>query len=264
MKVRSKKDTTDGGIKKVKLIDGFGFTGSYNFMADSMKLSNIAMYLRSTLFEKINITAGANLDPYQHDSLGRPINKYAWQGGGFSLGHITGGNIAISTSFKSKSKDKKTDSTNNALNGANGNSMYRPMTLEEQQAQLQYIRNNPGEFADFNIPWSVNISYSLNFTRTLKTDYSGYTTNVAQNVNLSGDFNLTPKWKVGMSTYYDFQGSGLQNVTAFLSRDLHCWQMSINVYSGVTKGFNITINPKSGLLKDLKINRSRYFYNNVY
>ncbi|HSC38922.1 MAG TPA: putative LPS assembly protein LptD, partial [Chitinophagaceae bacterium] len=63
MKVRSKKDTTDGGIKKVKLIDGFGFNGSYNLMADSFKLSDISLYLRSTLFEKINITAGANLDP---------------------------------------------------------------------------------------------------------------------------------------------------------------------------------------------------------
>jgi hypothetical protein len=196
-----------------------------------------------------------------YDSLGFRKNKYAWNNGKFSLGHITGGNIAISTSFKSKSKDKK-DSASTTSSDAN--SMYRPMTLEEQQAQLQYVRQNPSEFADFNIPWSVNISYSLNFSRQLKTDYSGYSTILNSNVNLSGDFNLTEKWKVGMSTYYDFKGSGLQNVTAFLSRDLHCWQMSINVYSGLTRGFNITINPKSGLLRDLKINRSRYFYNSPY
>lgn len=261
MKVRSKKDTTDGGIKKIKLIDGFGFNGSYNFIADSFKLSDISLYMRSTLFDKINITAGANLDPYVYDTLGFRKNKYAWNNGKFSLGHITGGNIAISTSFKSKSKDKKDSSSTTS---SDANSMYRPMTLEEQQAQLQYVRQNPSEFADFNIPWSVNISYSLNFSRQLKTDYSGFTTILNSNVNLSGDFNLTEKWKVGMSTYYDFKGSGLQNVTAFLSRDLHCWQMSINVYSGLTRGFNITINPKSGLLRDLKINRSRYFYNSPY
>ena len=41
MKVRSRTDTTDAGIKKVKLIDGFGFNGSYNFIADSFQLSNI-------------------------------------------------------------------------------------------------------------------------------------------------------------------------------------------------------------------------------
>ncbi|MEP6748651.1 MAG: putative LPS assembly protein LptD [Bacteroidota bacterium] len=260
MKVRSKTDTTDAGIKKVKLIDGFGFNGSYNLMADSFNLSNISLYLRSTLFEKINITAGANLDPYQRDSIGNPVNKYAWSGSKFSLGRITTGNIAISTSFKSKPKDKKVDSLNNsAFSNAQNNAA--PLTLEEQQAQLNYIRSNPGEFADFNIDWSVNISYSLNFTRQLTSDYRAYQTIINSNVNLGGDFNLTPQWKVGLNTYYDFKGSGLQNVTAFISRNLHCWQMSINVYSGITKGFNITISPKSGLLRDLKINRSRYFYN---
>jgi len=267
MKVRSKKDTTEAGIKKIKLIDGFGFNGSYNFMADSFKLSNISLYLRSTLFEKINITAGANLDPYLRDSLtGRSINHYAWSGFDghkFGLGNITSGNIAVSTSFKSKPKDKKTDSLNkSAFSNAQNNAT--PLTLEEQQAQLTYIRNNPAEFADFNIEWSVNISYSLNFTRQLTTDLRSYKTIINSNVNLGGDFNLTPQWKVGMSTYYDFNGSGLQNVSAFISRNLHCWQMSINVYSGYTKGFNITISPKAGLLRDLKINRSRYFYNGPY
>jgi hypothetical protein len=266
MKVRSKKDTTDAGIKKVKLIDGFGFNGSYNFMSDSFQLSNISLYLRSTLFEKINITAGANLDPYQRDSLGRPRNAYAWSGKygeKFSLGKITTGNIAVSTSFKSKPKDKKADSVANSA-FASAQSNAAPLTLEEQQAQLTYIRSNPAEFADFNIDWSVNVSYSLNFSRSLTSDYRSYQTIINSNMNLSGDFNLTPQWKVGLSTYYDFNGSGLQNISAFISRNLHCWQMSINVYSGYTKGFNITISPKAGMLRDLKINRSRYFYNGPY
>ncbi len=264
MKVRSKKDTSEAGIKKIKLIDGFGFNGSYNFMADSFRLSNISLYLRSTLFDKINITAGANLDPYlRNDSTGAPIDKYAWNGSKFSLGKITSGNLAISTSFKSKPKDKKTDSLSKSA-FASAQSNATPLTLEEQQAQLTYIRSNPAEFADFNIDWSVNISYSLNFTRSLKSNLIDYQTIINSNVNLSGDFNLTPQWKVGLSTYYDFNGSGLQNVSAFISRNLHCWQMSINVYSGYTKGFNITISPKAGLLRDLKINRSRYFYNGPY
>jgi hypothetical protein len=263
MKVRSKKDTTEAGIKKIKLIDGFGFNGSYNFMSDSFQLSNISLYLRSTLFEKINITAGANLDPYQRDSLGRPVDKYAWSGGKFSPGKITNGNIAVSTSFKSKPKDKKADSVASSA-FASAQSNAAPLTLEEQQAQLTYIRSNPAEFADFNIDWSVNVSYSLNFSRTLTSNLRSYQTIINSNLNLSGDFNLTPQWKVGLSTYYDFNGSGLQNISAFISRNLHCWQMSINVYSGYTKGFNITISPKAGLLRDLKINRSRYFYNGPY
>ncbi len=125
----------------------------YNYLADSFKLSPIYFYLRSTLAKKINISASTTLNPYQHDSLGIQVNKYAWEGGGFNLGKIIGGNIAISSSFKSKPIDpKKAEDQQKSLDQ---NQM--PMTQEEQQASLDYIRQNPGEFVDFNISWSVNI-----------------------------------------------------------------------------------------------------------
>ncbi|MBZ5856053.1 putative LPS assembly protein LptD [Flavihumibacter profundi] len=257
MKVKSKTDTTEEGIKKVKLLDGFGLSTNYNFLADSFRLAPISFYVRSTLFEKINITASASMDPYKADSKGYRINQYAWDGGGFSLGRITSGNIAISTSFKSKQGDDK----NKLTEGQQEKNGLLPMTMEEQQAQLNYVRNNPAEFADFKIPWSVNISYSLSFITAPKKDYSGFQTQLSSSLNLSGDFNLSPKWKVGANTFYDFRGSSLQQLTMFLSRELHCWQMGINITPvGLYRSFNITINPKSGLLRDLKINRSKYFY----
>lgn len=257
MKLKSKTDTTEAGIKKVRLLDGFGLSTNYNFLADSFKLSTISFYVRSTLFEKVNITASASMDPYKKDKFGYRINEYAWQGGKFKLGQVTSGNIAISTSFKSKKTDtKKEDMLSEDL--ASG---QMPMSLEEQQAQLDYVRSNPAEFADFNIPWSVNISYSLSFTTFPKKDYSGFTTQITSSINLSGDFNLTPKWKAGANTFYDFRGANIQQLTMFLSRELHCWQLGINITPvGLYRSFNITINPKSGLLRDLKINRSKYFY----
>jgi len=125
-----------------------------------MKLSYITFYFRSTLLQKINITGGATLDPYAPDSLGRDSKQYAWQKGR-SLGRITGGNLAISTSFKSKPKDEKLEKDKDALQQD-----QIPMTMEEQQAQLNYIKMNPAQFADFNIPWSLNLSFSLNFSTT--------------------------------------------------------------------------------------------------
>ena len=67
---------------------------------------------------------------------------------------------------------------------------------------------------------------------------------------MSGDFNLTEKWKVNMSTYYDVKNLKVNSLTAGLSRDMHCWQMSINVTPvGLWRSFNITLNPKSGILE---------------
>jgi len=259
-KVRSKKDTANGGVKKIRLIDGFGFTSSYNYLADSFKLSPFSLYLRSTLFEKINITAGAVLDPYQVDTFGYRIDKYMWSGRKLSpasLGRITSGNIAISTSFQSKSKDKdKAKQREDALK-AN----QQVMTLEQEQAQLAYMRSRPAEFADFNVPWSLSLSYSMSFTRSFKPDYSGWQTQTYANLSWNGDFNMTPKWKLGMNGYYDIKTSAIQTFTMYISREMHCWQLSINVTPvGLYRSFNFTISPKSGILRDLRINRTRYFY----
>jgi len=256
IKTRSKKDTSDGGVKKTTIIDGIGFTGSYNYLADSFKLSPISFYLRSTLFKNINITGGATLDPYKVDSFGNRKNILAWSGGKFALGRVTAGNLAISTSFKSKAIDPKLEQQKKDMTQD-----QVPVTMEEQQAQMNYIRQNPAQFADFNIPWSLNLSFALNFTNAEKADYSGFATTITSSLNWNGDFNLTEKWKIGLNGYYDVKYEKLQTLTMSISRDLHCWQMSINVTPvGINHYFNITISPKSGILQDLKITRNKYFY----
>jgi hypothetical protein len=173
------------------------------------------------------------------------------------VGRITSGNIAISTSFKSAPLDQKLEDQKNAAQGSD----QIPMTMEEQQAQLNYIRQNPAQFANFNIPWSLNLSFALNFTNALQSNYS-YQTTISSSLNWSGDFNLTPKWKIGLNGYYDVKNGDMQSLTASISRDLHCWQMSINVTPvGYSHFFSFTISPKAGILQDLKINRTKYFYN---
>jgi hypothetical protein len=254
MKVRSKVDTSVTGDKKIRLIDAFGFTSSYNLLADSFNLAPFQLKLSSSaLFEKINISATAAMDPYQLDNRGRRINQYTWSGGKFSPGRITDGGVTINANFQSKNKDaaKKPATPENNV----------PVTMEEQQAELDYIRSHPAEFADFKIPWSFNVSYSLYFRRVLKEDYSGFRTDITSGATLNGDFNLSPKWKLGMQTFYDVRNTKIQSLSLNISRDMHCWQMAISITPiGIYKTFSITLNPKSGILRDLRINRSRSFY----
>jgi LPS-assembly protein len=261
MKVKSKTDSSDAGNKKIKLIDGIGFTGSYNYLADSFKLSPIGFYLRSTLFGIINITGSTTLNPYIVNDSGFQKNIYAWNNpnGKFSLGKITTGNLAISASFRSKPKDQKKADEEKKADELNQSQI--PMTMEEQQSQLNYIRTHAAEFADFNIAWSVNISYSLSFTNSIRADYTGYQTLINSGLNVNGDFNLTDKWKIGLTSFYDVRLATINSLQASISRDLHCWQMSISVTPiGLYRSFSITISPKAGILRDLRINRNRYFY----
>jgi lipopolysaccharide assembly outer membrane protein LptD (OstA) len=257
MKVKPKKDTA-AEFKKIRLIDGFGFSGGYNFIADSFQLSPISFYLRSTLFEKINITASTTLNPYQVDSFGFPVNKYAWDGGKFKLGRFTTGNLSMSTNFQSKPRDEKKEDERKQKEQELLND---PILGADAQSQLDYMRRNPSDFVDFNIPWSVNLGVSVYFSERLKPDYSGFEKEFSSNLNFSGSFSLTPKWNFSVNGYYDFDTRNLQTFTMSIAREMHCWQMAINVTPvGPYRYFNISISPKSGLLQDLKINRTRYFY----
>lgn len=251
MKVKDKTDTSAKATKKIKLIDGLGITSGYNFIADSLKWSPFSISMRSTLFEKINITGSASVDPYDVDSLGRRIDKLLWQQG--KIGRFTNGGLAISTSFRSKSKDKRKDEDRIPVD--------ETLTPDEQMQQLQYVRENPAEFVDFNTPWNVSMSFSLSFSRRISPNLKDYITSISSNLSVNGDFSLTPKWKVGGNTYYDFKTSSIQTLTMFITREMHCWQLSINVTPvGLYRSFSITLNPKSGILRDLRVNRSRYFY----
>jgi hypothetical protein len=114
---------------------------------------------------------------------------------------------------------------------------------------------------DFNIPWSVNISYSLSFSNQLQPDYT-YKTRLTSSMNFNGDFSLTEKWKVGANGYVDVTNFKIPSFTMYITREMHCWQMAINVTPfGLWPSFNISLYPKSGMLRDLKINRTRTFSN---
>ncbi len=260
MKVRNKKDTSADAVKKITLIDGFSINSSYNFLKDSFKLEPFNINLRTNLFDKISISAGATVVPYLTNSNGDFIDKLIWNKK-IALGKITSANIALQTQFKGGDKNEKLPiNTNQQLNQFNPVS---GLPLNEYQQEAAYINNNPGEFANFNIPWSISLSYALNYNRqALGYRTGGYKKTFTQNVNWTGSLNLTSRWQIGVNGSYNISLKQLGLINMYISREMHCWQMSINISPvGNSRFFNISISPKSALLRDLKINRTRYFYN---
>jgi hypothetical protein len=99
----------------------------------------------------------------------------------------------------------------------------------------------------------------------IKPDYSGFKLQTFSSLNFNGDFSLTPKWKIGGTGFVDVAKANIQQLSMFITREMHCWQLSINVTPiGMYRSFSITVNPKSGILRDLKINRSRTFSSTSY
>jgi LPS-assembly protein len=252
MKVLNRKDTGEAAIKKITLIDGFSINSAYNFLLDSFKLSPFNFNLRTNLFDKISISTGATFVPYKTNSKGEFIDKLAF-------GKLTSGNIAVQSQFKGGDKNEKlpdiSRQQNMQLYSVSG------LPLNEDQQEAAYINNNPAEFANFNIPWSISFSYAFNYTRIPNGLGTGYIGSVSQNVNWSGTLNLTSRWQMGLTGSYNITQKELGVLSMYLSRELHCWQLAINISPvGKYRSFNISISPKSALLRDLKVNRSRYFY----
>ncbi|MGZ5218629.1 MAG: putative LPS assembly protein LptD, partial [Chitinophagaceae bacterium] len=263
MKYKPKKDTAADGeteFRKLRIIDGFGFNGNYNFLADSNKLSRINLYFRNNLFEKINLSAQATMSPYLRNRFGQDSSVYIWKGpGGFTPGRITNGSVSLSTSFQSKPRDEQKDKQKQEQLQ---NEMNDPVLAADKQRLLDYMQQNPSEFVDFNIPWQITLSYSLYFSEQRKQDFSGFEKIVNSNISVGGSFSLTPKWNLSISNVnYDFRTKEIQTFSVSINREMHCWQMSINVTPiGRYRYFNFTISPKSGILQDLRINRTRSFY----
>ncbi len=255
MKVKDKKDTSAEAVKKVTLIDGLSLNGGYNLLADSFKLSPLSLQFRTNLFEKINISASGNLMPYVLNNTGGFADKLIWSKKPFSLGKLTSGSVAVQTSFKGGDKSEKLP-PNNTTNPQDPSLMQ-----DEYQQDAAYISKNPGEFANFNIPWSLSFSYSLNYTRIPNKALTPNVKAVSQNISFNGTLNLTKKWQMGGSGFYNITTGELGGVSMYLSREMHCWQIAINISPvGKYRFFSINISPKSGVLRDLKINRTRSFY----
>ncbi len=262
MKVRNNKDTSESGLKKVSLIDGLSINGAYNFLADSFKLSTFSVSARSNLFDKINITANAQFDPYITNSQGRRLDQLIWTKKPVSLGNLKSGGISLQSRLSGggdKSKSTTNNTRSNRLGNLNGLNNSAGMPTDAAMADIQ---KNPGDYVDFSIPWDLNLAYSLRFSKTtFNTSTGRFNTQFNQDVNFNGSINMTPKWKLGLTGSYNISLKEIGMLSMNLSRDLHCWQMSIVLSPvGKYKYFTINISPKSGMLKDIKVNRTRYFY----
>jgi hypothetical protein len=258
LKVKSKSDTTDE-VRKVVIFDNLSINSSYNFLADSFKLAPIRFTGRTRLFKnKLNVNFGATLDPYiyQLDSIyysrGRKMvaqrrrDIFAWDAGK-GLGQISQVNVSLSISLNPKARDRENELAD----------IQKDLSPQEQ-VQMQFIRNNPELYVDFDIPWNLRLSYNFNMTRRGYDD-----PRITQAIQMSGNITLTEKWNVGFMSGFDLQKQEFTNTTFNISRDLHCWQMNFSwTPFGRYEHYSLTINAKSSLLQDLKINKQSSWWDN--
>jgi len=241
MKVRQVTDT-GVNLKKIKIFDSFRFSGNYNFAADSLNLSPIQFSGRTTFTNNFSLLFGAQFEPYERDTLGRRLNRFMAANG--RLAEMTNANLTFSGSFSPGGK-KTTEA--------------KPLDAREE-AELEDIRRQQqwDRFVDWNAPFTLSFNYTLNY---LKSSRPSQPNSLNQQLVFFGDFNITPKWKIGFNSGYDITNKKVTSTMLNFYRDLHCWELAFNLVPfGAYRSYTFTINAKGRMLQELRLTRRRDWY----
>jgi hypothetical protein len=204
----------------------------------------------------MNVNFGATLDPYAIDNSGNRINVFNINNGG-SLFRMTSSNMTINYAISSKGKDKN-EKDKNSLSKRNGGreddlfgtnvdlgDSRRSLFNEDEENEEE---NTESEFFNSKLPWDMTFAYSLTYGNNNRENEI-----IGNSIMISANADITPKWKAGVSTGYDFVQKGVTFTQLRFERDLLSWRMDFNWSPfGTNANWGFFIGIKSGVLSDIK------------
>ena len=250
------KDSTATGPKKVVLLNNLNISTSHNFAADSLRWSPVRMSTGLSLLKgKMSVNIGATFDPYALDENKVRINTYNIVNGGALL-RMTSANVNMNYSFSSTQFEGENDldSRNQRETTSSGGREDDLFGVAEDftDRRMNDSENNEEtpQYPSYasKIPWNLKLAYSLTYNNSRgQKDLSN------NSLMFSGNVDLTPKWKVGLSSGYDFKGEGFTYTQLRFDRDLNSWRLNFSwVPFSDRASWNFFIGIKSGLLSDIK------------
>jgi len=254
-KVRD-KDSTASGPKKVVLLNNLNITTSHNFAADSFRWSPLRMSTGFSLFKgQMSVNTGGTFDPYALDEKNVRINTYNITNGGGLL-RLTSANVNMNYSFsstqlgRSGDKNKRAEEESASSGGREDDLFGKAEDFTDRRITDSENTEPPPKYPSYRakIPWDLKLAYSLTYNNSRnQKEFSN------NSLMFSGNIELTPMWKVGLSSGYDFKGEGFTYTQLRFNRDLKSWRLNFSwVPFSDRASWNFFIGIKSGLLSDIK------------
>lgn len=256
-KVRDDENPT-GESKKVMLLNSFNFGTSYNMTSDSLKLAPVRVSGNTMLLKnKLNLNFGTSLDPYAINNEGQRIDKLNIRNGG-SLFRMTSANLTLNYSLSSEDplfggKDKSNTDDQNVMNGGRADDLFgKSVDLADRRKSMfddkEDDEDRPTSFYISDIPWDLTLAYSMTYNNANRDP------RISNNsLMVSGNVTLTPNWRFGFSSGYDFVNKGVTYTQLRFERDLKSWRMDFSwIPNGYYKQWTFFIGIKSSVLQDIK------------
>ncbi len=256
-KVRSDDPDSEDDTKKINLLNNLNFSTSYNMASDSLRWSPLQMTTGTQLLKnKLNINLRATMDPYALNSNGTRINTFNIDNGG-SLFRLTGANLTSNYSISSdevgKNKKKSSSSNRNRNEIESEESMFGKNIVDSESDAEAKEAVEETKIYHTVMPWDIRLQYSLTYSNIRAENK--ISTNSLQ---LSGNIEFSPKWRVGISSGYDFRENGITYTQLRFERDLDSWRFSFNwIPFGDRATYYFYIGIKSSMLSDLKYDQRK-------
>ncbi len=259
IKVRNKKDSITG-TRKISIIDNLNISASYNMAADSLKWSPISISGTSRLFNLITVNYGWEYDLYARDINGNRKNVFVWEENSKWLHRdYSTWALGFGYDFSPKKKQKQASTEN-----------ITPVEDELEQHISPFYNNMEvlTKAADFSAPWTFGFNYTLNYRNAYVPSWQDssvrYMKTLVQTLGFRATLELTPKWRLGASSGYDFEQKKLTYTTVDIYRDLHCFEMSFSwIPFGARQSWSFSIRAKAGMLRDaMKYDKRKSFIDN--
>lgn len=261
-KVRDDESETEEP-KKIMLLNNLTFSSSYDMAADSLAWAPLRISAGTNLLkDKMNVNFGTTLNPYAVDNNGRTINMWNIDNGG-SLFRMTSANVTVNYALSSEDGDSgKKDGADSqtARNGGREDDLFGTGADIGDQRNSMFndeeddTKKKPFEgFYKAKLPWDLRLAYSLTYSNSAREKKI-----TGNSVMISGNLDITPKWKLGFSSGYDFVQQGVTYTQLRFERDLLSWRMDFNwVPFGDNSFWGFFIGIKSSVLQDIKWEKRR-------
>ncbi len=230
------RDTSDRE-KKYQLLN-LGTSISYNFAADSLRLSELNVSYRTNVGDFLSVSGGSSFNFYKFDpTIRRRVNRFLISEGE-GLAQLTSFSVNLSTSLRGER------SSRSAAVSSSGET-FIPAEAPE------YLGLSDEGRPDFSIPWNLSLAFDYFISKSDPAQ-------VSRSSNLRGtlSFDLTSKWKISANASYDLINKQVAAPVINIYRDLHCWEMLFNwIPKGIYRGFRLELRVKAPQLQDLKITK---------
>ena len=257
-KVRD-RDTLATEPKKIILLNNLNFSTAYNIAGDSLNWRPLHFSGNIPIIKKLDFNFSGDLDPYALDNNNIRIDDFNINNGG-SLFRLTNANISINYSFSSTlfdGKDEEEDFNSETFrNGGRPDDLFGDSTPINDRSQFEDDTETESgyDWYNYSIPWDFRLAYTVTYYNLARQNEIS-----SQSIMFSSNVEFSPKWRVGISSGYDFKNKGVTLTQFRFQRDLESWRLTFNwtPIGSTHTSWYMFIGIKSSMLSDIKYDKRR-------